>query len=793
MDVGPPSWIPSRVFGQRSLAETAYNEVVPGRVFHPGGVLVDRMPAPTPSRLYVWDAGNNRILALPHAATCVGGSNAGAGCTEHGGCGSDGQCTGPLDIGLIRVIGQPAATGYSACNGDNTREAPASSSSLCAVPYPYQISPLEGPRGNSMAVDSQHRLYVADPFNNRVLRYGDPFASDGIADAVWGQPDFVSRACNQGLSAPTASTLCLGEVDRFYPNYYFSAGVDVSADGNTLWVADLGNHRVLRIPTAGAAADLVLGQGDLASAEANCTPPYPADRLCKPNAVRFDEQSGKLYVVDGDDIYARLLVFSSPQSNGMAAQAVYGGPAGSTLKWARGLTLDPTVANGVWLADTDNSRLLRYVEGAVDLVLSKMNLIDVGCIGGMIGDGLIYPQVCNPHGSLGIDREGNVYAGDLQEQHVERFPVPFPAPGAGHARSPDLRMFYAGTFHANQIGASGLANPGDLLIVGDQLLIADRQRILFWNHYAQGALAAGNASGALAAPDMHTQGDQNLTHGLDFTALAHDGARALLYAAHGPYLTAWSTAGGLASQRAPEFQVSSPLPLRGGGSVSFHSAGIDVDAATDTAWLSDAQGHRLLRVLQLSNSSRQVDAILGQPDLSSVDCNRSRGRSSPAADSLCIPTQVRFDRAQNLYVVDGTWEGNGNQRVLEFDAASLPPIPSSALFPEVSAARVYAKASLTAVDCNPDTVSQPCTPRFISFEPGTNRMILTVDGYGNPLDSRAFYYDEPIPAGVTAVTPSGRIPLRFNQAAASAWDAAGRLAILDHTWNRAVLIQNPPP
>jgi hypothetical protein len=29
--------------------------------------------------------------------------------------------------------------------------------------------------------------------------------------------------------------------------------------------------------------------------------------------------------------------------------------------------------------------------------------------------------------------------------------------------------------------------------------------------------------------------------------------------------------------------------------------------------------------------------------------------------------------------------------------------------------------------------------------------------------------------------------------AASAWDAAGRLVILDHTWNRALLIPNPPP
>jgi hypothetical protein len=32
----------------------------------------------------------------------------------------------------------------------------------------------------------------------------------------------------------------------------------------------------------------------------------------------------------------------------------------------------------------------------------------------------------------------------------------------------------------------------------------------------------------------------------------------------------------------------------------------------------------------------------------------------------------------------------------------------------------------------------------------------------------------------------------FNQAGSSAFDAAGRLALSDHTWNRVMLIQAPP-
>jgi hypothetical protein len=204
----------------------------------------------------------------------------------------------------------------------------------------------------------------------------------------------------------------------------------------------------------------------------------------------------------------------------------------------------------------------------------------------------------------------------------------------------------------------------------------------------------------------------------------------------------------------------------------------------------------LLRILDVSQPSREVDVVLGQPDLSTTGCNRGGGRFNPVDTGLCIPTQVTFDRLGNLYVVDATWEGNGNQRALEFDRSALPPIPSPQLVwasGGPAPARVYAKNSFSAVTCDPDIVNRPCTPRFLSFEPITNRMVMTVDGYGNPLQSRAFLYDDPVPPGVTAPEPTGRVPLRFNQAAASSWDGAGRLAILDHTWNRVLLIASPPP
>src|SRR5690242_17410245 len=79
------SWSVTHVFGQVDDQETNYNEVVPNRLFHPAGVLVDQMPAPTPSRVYIWDSGNNRILGFDHAGSCTGGPPAmlGKACTEN--------------------------------------------------------------------------------------------------------------------------------------------------------------------------------------------------------------------------------------------------------------------------------------------------------------------------------------------------------------------------------------------------------------------------------------------------------------------------------------------------------------------------------------------------------------------------------------------------------------------------------------------------------------------------------------------------------------------------------------
>ena len=97
------------------------------------------------------------------------------------------------------------------------------------------------------------RLVLTDGDNHRVLIWNTfPDSNAQPADRVLGQTDFNSAASNQGLSAPTASTL--------------SSPYGVYVHGNQLFVADNGNKRVLiwnSWPTADdQAADVVLGQAD---------------------------------------------------------------------------------------------------------------------------------------------------------------------------------------------------------------------------------------------------------------------------------------------------------------------------------------------------------------------------------------------------------------------------------------------------------------------------------------------------------------------------------------------------
>lgn len=153
-----------------------------------------------------------------------------------------------------------------------------------------------------LALDAEGNLYIADWNNHRVLRYDSPMTTDTTADAVFGQPDFVSRATDNG---GVANGLQL-PIDLAFDRW-----------GN-LYVADSGNNRLLRYdnPQLDNAADGVFGQlGSFLTEAPNHGLGFfitDADGLFGPTGMAFDA-ADNLYVVDTNN--QRVLRFDTPFSS----------------------------------------------------------------------------------------------------------------------------------------------------------------------------------------------------------------------------------------------------------------------------------------------------------------------------------------------------------------------------------------------------------------------------------------------------------------------------------------------
>lgn len=151
------------------------------------------------------------------------------------------------------------------------------------------------------------KLVVADGGNHRVLVwFGMPSSSGAPADLVLGQADFGGTLLNRG-AGPTRSTL-------FDP-------YGVWTDGTRLVVADRGNHRVLiwnTFPTThGQPADVILGQP-------NGTTRVPADgRLGLEYPAGVAAQGEQLFVADAGN--HRVLLWNAwPTADRQPAEGVLG-------------------------------------------------------------------------------------------------------------------------------------------------------------------------------------------------------------------------------------------------------------------------------------------------------------------------------------------------------------------------------------------------------------------------------------------------------------------------------------
>ena len=590
-----------------------------------------------PSRVYVWDSGNNRILGMDLA-----------GCYE-----------GPPPCSADIVIGQPSGTDHGACNGDNSLQhfplrAVPTAETLCGVPD-YALSPGETYSLVTMAVDEDGNLYVPDSYNHRVLMYESPFESDAVADRVWGQADFSGMVCNRGaLDSPTSESLCFHSLSVSLALNRYGSGVDIDANGN-LWVADVGNNRVLRFPAHPVtgeiddAADLVLGQTDFNSAQ-------PGKSLAKfhaPSAVRFDSR-GRLYVTDAAN--DRVLAFRPPFKSGQAAEKTFG----SQFHQPTSLEIDP-LGRGIWVVDAGNYmvELWDMTGTAVLHVLGKHSYQpDRSCgpeLPGVPGGA----HICFIGGSVGLDSDGNVlvpvYHGAAD---VFRFPASRTQTDAIQFSNPDKRLFYP-PLGTNFKDKRRMHGPRGIVTWQDQLIVSDIKRLMFWN---------GLDSLANGRPADGVVGDEFKVREWPYCCgriKADEAGRLWVVSFEGyDYLDVYQLP--LNEYSVPihtEWKNAMTYPVLGTEEivkVGFTIFGIAPVGQSDFLWLSDTDNHRVIRIRN-PLTSPVVDIILGQPDALSNQCNQGRVPPADASsfllgehtDLLCTPGALSIDRLGS--VVKSTW------------------------------------------------------------------------------------------------------------------------------------------
>lgn len=315
------------------------------------------------------------------------------------------------------------------------------------------------------------KVFVADHFNHRVLRYAsaDSLANGASAEIVLGQPGFGSSSFGTSAAA-------------------MREPFDVAIDSNgNLWVADAFNHRVLRFSnaatiTTGAPADLVMGQPDFVTS----TSGTDANELNFPNAIAFDAE-GNLYIADGDN--ARVIIHLNPSAKTdgasadvMLGQAAYGPPSFMTsqqiLHYPGGLAVD---ANGtLFVSSYATHRILVWENAATlgdgalaDRVIGQPNFT-------AMADGLSQSEFFIPK-HLEIDEEGTLLVADqgnhrlLVFENAASLSGEVPADAVYGQRDFVSNDMGLSDWKLNSPGGVGLDNAGRL-IVGD----GGNGRVLFF-------------------------------------------------------------------------------------------------------------------------------------------------------------------------------------------------------------------------------------------------------------------------------------------------------------------------
>ena len=601
-----------RVLGQPDLRQNGVNLVQGVELYQPSGIALDARGGQT--HLYIADTHNSRVLAWADIASYQIGDPPGVVLGQPGP-----QYSSPLGIGV---------KGFNA-------------------PLGLAVDPLSG------------NLYVADFNNNRVVRFLSPFANPTRIepDAVYGQPSFSNRTA----SAPSSTALNQPRAVTFDP-------------AGNLWVADSGNHRVVRFSVGvlnsqtQPAADTVIGQRDFFSNSANAGGQVTGSGFDTPTALVFDSQSN-LYVSDGRN--SRVLRFSAPlrpSGGNPTASAVWGQSnfatrgaplqaSNSTIAVPGGLAIDGS--GNLYVSAPADNRVLVFstgttLGGAAKSVLGQSDFATTTANTGAFPQAS--PNSLSGPADVKVDQNGNVLVADTGNNRVLEF-----SPNAKSAS----RVWGQSDFvsnGANQIKPASISFPYHMAIDYSSapfaLYVSDtaNNRVLVWKDSVRfrngdpADLVVGQPNLRTGVANVDTQG--------------------------------------------------SPNPSR---TSLWGPTGIAVNPNDGTLYVADSGNNRVLRYPRPVNQGGRIapDVVLGQVDFTSALS------AAVNAASLNAPAGVAIGPNGDLFVAD-----SGNNRVLEFPAGA----GSGA-----SAVRVFGQPGMTiAVRPTQVSVQTLAAPQGVAVDPAGN-------------------------------------------------------------------------
>ena len=383
------------------------------------------------TRLWIADSGNSRVLRHDTAALQSNGAAASG-------------LLGPASLDSVPATG--------------------------AARFKYALATVVDPASG--------KVFVADAQNNRVLRFaaGSALTTHAAAEAVLGQPDFNAIAA--GHTATTMSSPQALAMDR--------SGHLWVADSSNHRV--LRFDSAATIPSGSAAAQVLgqANFTDNTSALSATGLKYPGGLAVEysQHPLTHIWVTSRLWVADGGN--HRVLRFNSPVTlaNGAAAGGVLGQSSfvtgssdvtATTLRSPRGLAVEAT--GRLWVADELNNRALRFdAAGSLPAgapasgVLLQQDFVSRVSAGGPAHCFMVRSLALSPAGRLFVcDGSGRVLWFDNAAA------LPAGASANGVLGKPDL----SAPANSWQFGWNTLANPQDCTLdAAGHLWVADETRVL---------------------------------------------------------------------------------------------------------------------------------------------------------------------------------------------------------------------------------------------------------------------------------------------------------------------------